>query len=328
MTHRYPEDVNDAAGTNVETNNARLVDDEGNRVLPAVRVPQDSDPCCAEVINAPAKQLRDRLALLESKVPLLDEAAAVNDGSLALLGNVIVGGQVVETLTPEDFSEGGGISPAIAELVGPPNIDEPIVLSYKGVEYVARNQSFYREGESGAFAMIDGSNLVWLESDDNGYTRPDFDVLLTYTSATSVIDTDKIATTKVETKDISAQNVNISDTLVATEIRTDSVESSGAISASSIKSVTGEAIIVDSPMDFGNNLLTAANCIKGFAISYGTTIVRQSPNVMVQDGVVTCSGSTASIFIQTNTDGALSMGMTFNNAGSVTFNNSGFVLFF
>lgn len=89
MTHRYPEDVNDAAGTNVETNNARLVDDEGNRVLPAVRVPQDSDPCCAEVINAPAKQLRDRLALLESKVPLLDEAAAVNGGDLNLSGGIV-----------------------------------------------------------------------------------------------------------------------------------------------------------------------------------------------------------------------------------------------
>lgn len=328
MTHRYPEDVNDAAGTNVETNNARLVDDEGNRVLPAVRVPQDSDPCCAEVINAPAKQLRDRLALLESKVPLLDEAAAVNNGGLALLGSVVVGGQVVETLTTENFTGGGGISPKMAELVGPPNLDEPIVLSYKGIEYVARNQYFYREGESGAFAMIDGSNLVWLESDDNGYTRPDFDVLLTYTSATSVIDTDKIATTKVETKDISAQNASINDTLVATKIRADSVESTGAISASSIESFTGEAISVNSPMDFGNNILTAANCIKGFAISYGTTIVRQSPNVMVQDGVVTCSGSTASVFIQTNTNGALSMGMTFNDAGSVTFNNSGFVLFF
>lgn len=327
MTHRYPEDVNDAAGTNVETNNARLVDDEGNRVLPAVRVPQDSDPCCAEVINAPAKQLRDRLALLESKVPLLDEAAAVNGGGLALLGSVVVGGQVVETLTPENFTGGEGISPKMAELVGPPNLDEPIVLTYEGVEYVADGVYFRREGE-GTFAMIDDSKLAWLEINNSAYARPASDVLLAYTSATSVIDTDKIATTKVETKDISAQNVNISGPLVATEIRTDSVESSGAISASSIKSVTGEAIIVDSPMDFGNNLLTAANCIKGFAISYGTTIVRQSPNVMVQDGVVTCSGSTASVFIQTNTDGALSMGMTFNDAGSVTFNNSGFVLFF
>ena len=89
MTHRYPEDVNDPTGTNVETNNALLVDDEGNRVLPAVRVPQDSDPCCAEVINAPAKQLRDRLALLESKVPLLDEAAAVNGGDLNLSGGIV-----------------------------------------------------------------------------------------------------------------------------------------------------------------------------------------------------------------------------------------------
>lgn len=327
MTHRYPEDVNDAAGTNVETNNARLVDDEGNRVLPAVRVPQDSDPCCAEVINAPAKQLRDRLALLESKVPLLDEAAAVNGGGLALLGSVVVGGQVVETLTPENFTGGEGISPKMAELVGPPNLDEPIVLTYEGVEYVADGVYFRREGED-TFAMIDDSKLAWLEINNSAYARPASDVLLAYTSATSVIDTDKIATTKVETKDISAQNVNISGPLVATEIRTDSVESSGAISASSIKSVTGEAIIVDSPMDFGNNLLTAANCIKGFAISYGTTIVRQSPNVMVQNGVVTCSGSTASVFIQTNTDGALSMGMTFNDAGSVTFNNSGFVLFF
>lgn len=327
MTHRYPEDVNDAAGTNVETNNARLVDDEGNRVLPAVRVPQDSDPCCAEVINAPAKQLRDRLALLESKVPLLDEAAAVNGGGLALLGSVVVGGQVVETLTPENFTGGEGISPKMAELVGPPNLDEPIVLTYEGVEYVADGVYFRREGE-GTFAMIDDSKLAWLEINNSAYARPASDVLLAYKSATSVIDTEKIITTKIETKDISAQNANINDTLVATEIRTDSVESSGAISASSIKSVTGEAIIVDSPMDFGNNLLTAANCIKGFAISYGTTIVRQSPNVMVQDGVVTCSGSTASVFIQANTSGALSMGMTFNDAGSVTFNNSGFVLFF
>lgn len=223
MTHRYPEDVNDPTGTNVETNNARLVDDEGNRVLPAVRVPQDSDPCCAEVINAPAKQLRDRLALLESKVPLLDEAAAVNDGSLALLGNVIVGGQVVETLTPEDFSGGEGISPKMAELVGPPNLDEPIVLTYEGVEYVADGVYFRREGE-GTFAMIDDSKLAWLEINNSAYARPASDVLLAYKSATSVIDTEKIITTKIETKDISAQNANINDTLVATEIRTDSVE--------------------------------------------------------------------------------------------------------
>ena len=94
MSTRYPYDAEDSTGAAVETNNASLVAD-GERTSPAVRLPTASDPCKAYVINAPTKQLRDRLALLESKVPLLDEAADINDGDLAIAGNITAQGQTV-----------------------------------------------------------------------------------------------------------------------------------------------------------------------------------------------------------------------------------------
>lgn len=258
MTHRYPEDVNDAAGTNVETNNARLVDDEGNRVLPAVRVPQDSDPCCAEVINAPAKQLRDRLALLESKVPLLDEAAKTNIGDLAIGGNFSAGCPIVDTLQPNSFVSSEPSIPAMAELAGIPKADAPIALSFEDVEYVARNQSFYREGESGAFAMIDGSNLVWLEVKDGEYIPPVAVVVLSYTIDAAISATTKLSAPKIEADTIvahtkggtmtaesplHAQSLSC-DAIQADEINADVLQA-GTIAAQS----DGGTIAVTSPIE-------------------------------------------------------------------------------
>ena len=62
MTTRYPASETDPSGQNVETDNADL----DNAV--SVRLPQASDPCQASVINAPAKELRDRLALVEANL--------------------------------------------------------------------------------------------------------------------------------------------------------------------------------------------------------------------------------------------------------------------
>lgn len=62
MTVRYPTSATDPSGADVETDNASLDN------VPAVRLPQASDPCQADVLNAPAKQLLDRLALVENNV--------------------------------------------------------------------------------------------------------------------------------------------------------------------------------------------------------------------------------------------------------------------
>lgn len=60
MTVRYPASETDPTGTSVETDNAALSNP------PSVRLPQASDPCQADLLNAPAKELRDRLALVEA----------------------------------------------------------------------------------------------------------------------------------------------------------------------------------------------------------------------------------------------------------------------
>ena len=62
MTVRYPTSATDPSGADVETDNASLDN------VPAVRLPQASDPCQADVLNAPAKQLLDRLALVEANL--------------------------------------------------------------------------------------------------------------------------------------------------------------------------------------------------------------------------------------------------------------------
>ena len=62
MTVRYPTSESDPHGIEVENNNASLTNSA------AVRLPQASDPCQADLLNAPAKQLRDRLALVEAGV--------------------------------------------------------------------------------------------------------------------------------------------------------------------------------------------------------------------------------------------------------------------
>ncbi len=258
MTHRYPEDVNDPTGTNVETNNALLVDDEGNRVLPAVRVPQDSDPCCAEVINAPAKQLRDRLALLESKVPLLDEAAKTNIGDLAIGGNFSAGCPIVDTLQPNSFVSSEPSIPAMAELAGIPKADAPIALSFEDVEYVARNQSFYREGESGAFAMIDGSNLVWLEVKDGEYIPPVAVVVLSYTIDAAISATTKLSAPKIEADTIVAHTkggtMTAESPLHAQSLSCDAIQAdeinAGVLQAGTIAAQSdGGTIAVTSPIE-------------------------------------------------------------------------------
>lgn len=60
MTTRYPASETDPTGADVETDNASLSNS------PSVRLPQASDPCQADILNAPAKELRDRLALVEA----------------------------------------------------------------------------------------------------------------------------------------------------------------------------------------------------------------------------------------------------------------------
>lgn len=79
MTTRYPADETDIHGDAVEENNADL----SNPV--AVRLPQASDPCQADVINAPAKQLRDRLALTESGVAWMSGHGRTNNGTFRVV---------------------------------------------------------------------------------------------------------------------------------------------------------------------------------------------------------------------------------------------------
>ncbi len=92
MTTRYPASETDPSGQNVETDNADL-----NKAV-SVRLPQASDPCQASVINAPAKELRDRLALVEAGVVWHDGAtnAPVNTQPITLqISELIPGVQTV-----------------------------------------------------------------------------------------------------------------------------------------------------------------------------------------------------------------------------------------
>ena len=167
MVYRYPYDPNDPHGEKVEQNNSMLVDENGTRVAPAIRPAQDSDPCCDAVINAPAKQLRDRLALLEAKTPLMGEAAAINDGDLALQGNITVQGKSCAVTRSieisassqnwEDLGETASPRFWLHELYYDQNEGRPAVL---GAVVMVTGDANYTADADGRFYAANGTTLL------------------------------------------------------------------------------------------------------------------------------------------------------------------------